>query len=561
MSSGLRAVPLGMGASLCGCILYIPLGDLPAEETTGGSGALWTTGLTEPPITSGQSDGGGVTGENGQTGTSGDESSTGAAPVTGTTTTTATTVSASTGESLEPPAIVEVDLTPNLIQSNGPVAVDVSAVHADGVTMVLDSGEQSELSQVAPGVFKGSFDVLTGFLNGVHVALLTPWRDAVIGEVVAAPYSTALPAPGSQVFWETSDELGPGQIMALGVLPDGQVVEFGTHFPNGLPRCYLRRRDKKGVVNATEFVLKDGDCTAVDLQVDDQGALLLLANRKGGDGLRWWYGRSDAWGLGVKPLDTGEKGETAVALAYHPSGMVAVCGYASTPAMDIDVTVKLFEANLDVPSPLAFDYQPEAKPAHGFDEEPQDCVFTGDTLALVGAVAGLHGSEQVKRDRAFILRVDSRGKSAAWAVRVPDVKTQSGAQAVAVDDAGRLVVAGYGCDDVCLPEGDLGIYDAENILKWQVSLGAFQSKDGGTSDLAWSPAGFAVVATGGLKGAESLFLVRAFGESQVAPLWTFTHKDIEALDMALALAVGRYGEVYAGGIGDDGYPAFACIGG
>lgn len=561
MSSGLRAVPLGMGASLCGCILYIPLGDLPAEETTGGSGALWTTGLTEPPITSGQSDGGGVTGENGQTGTSGDESSTGAAPVTGTTTTTGTTMTASTGESLETPAIVQVALAPDIISDNGPVDVEVSAVHADGVTMLLDGGEQSELSQVAPGVFEGSFDVLTAFDNGLHVAGFTPWRDAVFGEDVEVPYTVFLPEPGSEKYWETSDELGPGQVVALGVLPDGQVVEFGTHFTDGSPRCYLRRRDRTGVPKATEFVLKDSDCTAVDLQVDDQGALLLLANRKGGDGLRWWYGRIDAWGLDATSIDTGDKWETAVAIARHPSGLVAVCGYATTLAMDVDATVKLFEPNVDVFSSLTFDHQPVDKLPHTFDEKPRDCVFAADELALVGEVAGLHGSEQVERDRAFILRLDSRGKSAAWAVRVPDVKTQSGAQAVAVDDAGRLVVAGYGCDDVCLPEGDLGIYDAENILKWQVSLGAFQSKDGGTRDLGWSPAGYAVVATGGLKGAESLFLVRAFGESQVAPLWTFTHKDIEALDIALALAVGRYGEVYAGGIGDDGYPAFACIGG
>ena len=46
-----------------------------------------------------------------------------------------------------------------------------------------------------------------------------------------------------------------------------------------------------------------------------------------------------------------------------------------------------------------------------------------------------------------------------------------------------------------------------------------------------------------------------------APLWSFTHKDIQALDLARALAIGRYGEGYAGGIGVNSYPAFAHIGG
>jgi hypothetical protein len=65
------------------------------------------------------------------------------------------------------------------------------------------------------------------------------------------------------------------------------------------------------------------------------------------------------------------------------------------------------------------------------------------------------------------------------------------------------------------------------------------------------------VATGGLKGNESAFTVRAFASSQVGPLWTFEHKDLQALQLALALAIGRDGEVYAGGLGANGSPAVA----
>jgi len=77
----------------------------------------------------------------------------------------------------------------------------------------------------------------------------------------------------------------------------------------------------------------------------------------------------------------------------------------------------------------------------------------------------------------------------------------------------------------------------------------------------WSPAGYAMVATGGTQGNEPAFTVRAFTPTKVAPVWTFTRKDDQALHLALALALGPYAEVYAGGLGANGYPAVAYIGG
>ena len=70
-----------------------------------------------------------------------------------------------------------------------------------------------------------------------------------------------------------------------------------------------------------------------------------------------------------------------------------------------------------------------------------------------------------------------------------------------------------------------------------------------------------MVTTGGMKGSETAFTVRAFAPSQVGALWTFTHKDLQVLQIALALAIGRYGEVYAGGLGANGYPAVAFMAG
>jgi len=50
---------------------------------------------------------------------------------------------------------------------------------------------------------------------------------------------------------------------------------------------------------------------------------------------------------------------------------------------------------------------------------------------------------------------------------------------------------------------------------------------------------------------------RRFAPGVPKPLWTFTPNDKQALQIAFAVAVGPFGEIYAGGIG----PAFAVIGG
>ena len=174
-----------------------------------------------------------------------------------------------------------------------------------------------------------------------------------------------------------------------------------------------------------------------------------------------------------------------------------------------------------------------------------------DRLTLVGEAFGRHGMDLAKRDRLFVAHLDSQTKATAWTIDTPVIKAQSGAQNVDVDETGRLIVAGYTCDDDCQPEADLRIYNARDDLAWQVSLGTFPTTEFAVQDLAWSPAGYAVVATGGTKGNEVAFTVRAFAPSQVGALWTFTHKDLQVLQVALALAIGPYGEVYGGGIAVD----------
>ena len=469
-----------------------------------------------------------------------------------------------TGTTATPePAILEpVAVTPNPIQSNGLIDVTVHTEHADGVRMQLDTGDEIELDMSAPGVFAGTIEAFTGLDNDDHVALLTPHRGAILGTTVPADYTIALPEPGSKGFWETGDLIGPGQVAAMGVLPSGDVIEFGTLNNDNGSRCYLRRRDKGGawLLGDVVDVLPDVKCAAIDLAVDAQGVMFVLAYREVGNDVRWWLGRISSWKAEPAQLGLGNTKETAVALAAHPSGTIAACGFAPTPAPDEDAFAVMFRPNSPGES-QTFDYPGQALP-HTFSERTRDCVFAGETLALVGEAYGQHGMEKLQRDRLFVLKTDMNTLvNTVWMVAPLGVKVQSGAQAVAVDDLGRIVVAAYVCDDTCQPEADLRVYDTQWDIPYLAPLGKFPTKQLAVRDLAWSHAGYATVATGGMVGNETAFTVRAFDLAKKAPVWTFARKDGGVLHTALTLAVGKFGEIYAGGFGENGYPAVAYIGG
>jgi hypothetical protein len=55
--------------------------------------------------------------------------------------------------------------------------------------------------------------------------------------------------------------------------------------------------------------------------------------------------------------------------------------------------------------------------------------------------------------------------------------------------------------------------------------------------------------------------MQAFAPGGFGPLWTFIPKDQQGPQIALAVAVGPFGEVYAGGITEANHPAFVVIGG
>ena len=474
-----------------------------------------------------------------------------------------------TDEPVLPPQIVDRVVIPDYIDDNGLLSVEVTAVNTEGVTMLLDDGALVELTLVRPGEFLGHIEAYTGLDNGPHTAVLTPFREMLVGESVDADYVIALPKPGDETNWKTE---GPqGSVAAIAVLPDERPVELGTYQEMGAPRCYLRVRDKQGnQVKPMDFVplLGSAYCRAIDLKIDrESGRIHVLVERESGDETVWWAGELSAWGKGLKNIGIGAVGDTALALASQPN-VTAVCGTRAV-ANEVDKLDAL--AVLLRPGEPAearvFDYLPGGDPnlAHTFTETARDCAFAGadDTLVLVGEAHGYHdGDNLFFRDRLMIIESDlAAADDPAWTVAGLDQGVQTRALALDLDEKGHYIVAGDTCSDICEPVGEVRFYaPGGTLVAPTISLGPLGSAWFGPHDIAWSPAGYAVVAMGAQQGQSVMFKVQAVAPGVALPLWTYIPINKLGLHLALAVAVGRFGEVYAGGIGDDDHPAFARIG-
>jgi len=148
----------------------------------------------------------------------------------------------------------------------------------------------------------------------------------------------------------------------------------------------------------------------------------------------------------------------------------------------------------------------------------------------------------------------------SWTVAGLAQGVQSRALALDLDEQGRYHLAGDSCFDICEPAGELWTYEPGADLVAHTSLGPLGSPWFGPHDIAWSPAGYVVVAFAEMQGQSPAFKVQAFAPGDPVPLWTFLPNDKQGLQLALAVAVGLAGEVYAGGRADD-RPAFTRIGG
>lgn len=155
--------------------------------------------------------------------------------------------------------------------------------------------------------------------------------------------------------------------------------------------------------------------------------------------------------------------------------------------------------------------------------------------------------------------MEAGGDEHSWTVANADIALQSSATAVSVDDEGRIITAGYGCGKPCDLVGDLRLYSFIGEFLWFVPFGDLPSAAFGPHDVEWGPVGYAVVALGGTIGDETAFSVRAYEPFKISSFWTYARDDGQQLQMAFALSIGLFGQVYAGGFGSAGYPALAII--
>jgi len=427
-----------------------------------------------------------------------------------------------TGEPAELPLIVTRVVMPDYTAENALLDVSVTAENAEGVRMLLENGDEVELTPAGPGEFSGGIEAYTGLGNGKHTAIFTPWRNVLVGESQGADYVIALPPPGSESSWQID---GPGgRVAAIAVLPDGRPVELGTYQEMGTAHCYLHLRDKHG--KSVEFVdvLPPAYCRAIDLKIDrDSGKMHVLVEREKGDDIVWWAGEIAAWGKGPKNIGIGAVGDTAFALAARPD-VVAVCGSRAVPTSDkLDALAVLLRPG-ELPEPRVFDYRPVDP--HTFTETTRDCAFTGDmgdTLVLVGEANGIHDKDiKFTRDRHMLIESDvTTMAEPMWMVAGIELGVQTRALALDLDEQGRLHLVGDKCNDVCEPDGELWIYEPGGTLVEHASIGPLGSSWFGPHDIAWSPAGYAVVAFAEMQGQSLVFKVQAFAPGVPVPLWTF----------------------------------------
>jgi hypothetical protein len=469
------------------------------------------------------------------------------------------------------PKLLEATLTPEVITVEGLVTAHALAQDADGVRMQVDGGPPIDLEELAPGEFTGQLGVFTALANGTHDVVFTAWEDSTDGEPLSRQYEAKLNPAGGEAYWDASGVLGQGFGRGVGVDPaTGAVYELVDVKEDSGQRCRLRRRGAHGEYFDADLiaVLPEQPCTATAITVAADGTLYVLAESELNGDAAWWLGRKDSWDAPMLTLAWGSPGEKAYAISAHAErAEVAVCGTTPSNALDdnLDGMVEIFRKDMPGYRPPPFDYEPtpRAEP-HYFDETLRDCSYDGDTLVLAGEATGLHPDNLFfKYSRLLLIEYDTVTDAAHWTVAEPGpgLAVQSGARSLAITDGDTYLTFGYACAKQCTPQLHLreflpgGIPSGWNVLPAVNATFA--------TDVAWSPAGYAVIAAGKVQGQWSTeFWLQGWVPGEEIPAWEYGHLDQPGLQIALAVAVAKFGRIYAVGVagqGDLGVPALAII--
>lgn len=505
-----------------------------------------------PPVETGGTSGSTGAGSSGSTGSGEMTEGTGGSAGATTGAASGTGAAGSTGEPAAAPEVTLIEVKPDPIVSAGPVTITARATGADAVTMRVDGGAPIEMTPGEPERFVAQVPVISYLFNGTHFIELTPARGGLVGAPLEQPFAVKLPPGGTMEHWREMLEIGGKEFAtAAAAGADGRYYIGGTLDPAGTHRCFLRRFDAE-YDSEPEDLLKplvpDAGCEVVDLAVTGGGRVYVLMQRELAGTTRWWLAEKSTWDGALADVRWGPPGARARALALAGDGSLAVCGEWPTGFGDVDAFVEWY-APLHAWSSRTFDHAVVPGEAHGFDDVARDCAFVGDRVVAVGDVVGEHADELPGAHRRdLVIEIEPATGAAAVDVAGPSPGTlaHSSTRAVAADDAGGYVTAGYVCEDICEPwprvrRYALGVAPLDEYYPEGDLLAP--------TAIAWSPAGYAVVA-GGLivEPLWSKAWAEAWVPGDTGALWTFSFSYSETPNMAYAAAIGPFGFVHLAGV-------------
>lgn len=515
--------------------------------------------LTGCPKSSSSGSTGGSTGND----TLDDDLSTGTDPgaptTTGTSTVDASTTSTSGDpEPVIPPKIVSAVWTPNPSIEPGLTRLEVVTDDADDVVATLD-GQPFALKPIAPGssVFTGEFAVTSELSDGTYETALRPRRGQVQGEQSALDLTVDLPQAGTEADWEANPMLGAGLAGTILPGPDGDLFEFGTLDPGGVPSCALRRRDPDGKSGPNDVITVQPGllCNAIDAAVDIDGMLLLLSEVTDNGEKLWRLDRHDPWNHSLVTEIYGTPGMKANAVAVGPNGEMIVCG--SSPGGNNKTDMAIRGENPKITASFALD-------GGNFEEVAHDCTFVGSKLVLAGDTIGNHFPDNFDYSRHTTVEFDLQTKQAKWNVGkayAPYLNTSARGIIPDPNNPGGFITVGHRCEKNCFPQISLHQFTSSSNLLTSYYATANTSPATG---IAWHPAGYVVVTAAEIVNVSwSKMWVQAWIPGHPTDLWTYSQSYTEGIHMALDVAVGQTGWVHFVGIAELGggllVPAFVTL--
>ncbi|MBZ5714888.1 hypothetical protein [Nannocystis pusilla] len=462
---------------------------------------------------------------------------------------TASSSATEPGEAL-PPTISDMKVAPKLLESAGLITVEVEVEHADVVTITVDGGEPVALASVSDTLFTGDIAVFGESWNGDHVVEAIAARDAETSEPRTDTFTVVAPAAGGEL-WLKKSPLVPSYGNAVDVDDQGDVLELFTHATPQGQECFLRRRDDKGVpvwIGDSRWIAQGSDCVGEDVRFAPDGTIWVLVNVYENGFGRWqlWHLDDEGLPLGQTPED-GSLTHLGRGLDVNDAGDVLLCGTWPATQADDDAWVRLQRA-VGEPWTVPWDYRSPFEPdkEHQFSERTRDCAFVEDRIVVVGEAWGAHQQgNQEGQNRGFSVEFSFSAMTLAEVVNPGTPAWHSGHLAVAADELGGYVTAGYNCGAMITP-----CNDTRGGLRW-FALGATEvdmkamPEARRVMDVARSPSGYVVAAAEGLQADEG-FIVQGWFSGATDPVVNYTGAKTK-LQVATGIAADPVGFILAGG--------------